>query len=92
MNHDLENVVHQALANAQATGRDYVAQTGEAVRVVCQVRPDITASEALMAVESMRQNQCPPAIGHADFFNGLLTGLALKLSRERFNICASCGD
>ncbi len=55
MNHDLENVIRQALANAQAAGRDYVAQTGEAVRVVCQVRPDMTASEALITVESMRR-------------------------------------
>ncbi len=55
MNHDRENVIRQALANAQAAGRDYVAQTEEAIRVVRQIRPDLTASEALMAVESMRQ-------------------------------------
>ncbi len=55
MNRDLENVVRQALANAQAAGRDYLVQTGEAVRTVRQIRRGMTASEALMAVESIRQ-------------------------------------
>ena len=50
MNPDLENVIRQALADAQAAGKDHLSQTEEAVRTVRQVRPDMTASDALTAV------------------------------------------
>ena len=50
MNPDLENVIRQALADAQAAGKDYLSQTEEAVRTVRQVRPDMTSSDALTAV------------------------------------------
>ncbi len=50
MDPDLENVIRQALADAEAAGKDYRGQTEEAVRVVLQARPDMTASEALVAV------------------------------------------
>ena len=50
MDPDLENVIRQALEDAQATGRDYLSQTEIAVRAVLQIRPDMTASEALTAV------------------------------------------
>ncbi len=50
MDPDLENVIRQALADAGAAGRDYQGQTEEAVRAVLQARPDMTASEALAAV------------------------------------------
>ena len=56
MDPDLENVVRQALADARAAGRDYLTQTELAVRAVCQARPDMTASEALSAVELVRRS------------------------------------
>ena len=53
---DLERVTRQALADAEATGRDYLTQTEEAVRAVLRVRPDMTASEALAAVDLVRRS------------------------------------
>ena len=50
MDPDLENVIRQALADAQAAGRDYLSQTELAVRAVQRAHPDMTASEALTAV------------------------------------------
>ncbi len=55
MDESLERVIRQALADAEATGRDYLTQTELAVRAVLQVRPDMTASEALTAVEMVQQ-------------------------------------
>ena len=56
MDPDLENVIRQALADAGAAGRDYQGQTEEAVRAVLQARPDMTASEALTAVNLVRRS------------------------------------
>jgi hypothetical protein len=56
MDPDLENVIRQALADAKAVGRDHIGQTEEAVRAVLQARPDMTASEALTAVNLVRQS------------------------------------
>ncbi len=50
MDPDLENVIRQALADAQAAGKDYLGQTEEAVRAVQRARPDMTASEGMTAV------------------------------------------
>ena len=50
MDLDLENVIRQALADAEAAGKDYLGQNEEAVRAVLQARPDMTASDALTAV------------------------------------------
>ena len=55
MDPDLENVIRQALADAEVAGRDHVGQTGHAVRAVLQARPDMTASEALAAVNLVRR-------------------------------------
>ncbi len=54
MDRDLENVIRQAIADAQTAGRDYPAQTELAVRAVRQVRPYMTASDALTAVNMAR--------------------------------------
>ncbi len=56
MDADLENVIRQALADAGAAGRDRVAQTEQAVRAVLQARPDMTASDALTAVNLARRS------------------------------------
>ncbi len=37
-------------------GRDYLTQTEEAMRAVLQARPDMTASDALVAVNLVRQS------------------------------------
>ena len=42
MDPDLENVIRQALADAEAAGRDHVAQTEQAVRAVLQARRNMT--------------------------------------------------
>ncbi len=55
MEESLERVIRQALADAEATGRDHLTQKELAVRAVLQVRPDMTASEALTAVEMVQQ-------------------------------------
>ncbi len=55
MDPDLENVIRQSLTDAKAAGKDYLSQTEEAVRTVRQVRPDMTASAALTAVNLVRR-------------------------------------
>jgi hypothetical protein len=52
---DLKHVIEQALEDARSRGRDYLGQTELAVRVVRQARPDMTASDALAAVEFVRR-------------------------------------
>ncbi len=56
MNPDLENVIRQALGDAQAAGRDHTGQTELAIRAVQRARPDMTASDALAAVNLARQS------------------------------------
>ncbi len=51
---DLDTVIRQAHADARAAGLDHPTQTEEAVRAVLKARPDMTASEALSAVEVVR--------------------------------------
>ena len=55
MDPDLENVIRQALGDALAAGRDHLSQTELAVRAVQRVRPDMTASDALAAVNLVRR-------------------------------------
>lgn len=56
MERDLENVIRWAFGNAEAAGKDYLGQTEEAVRTVRQARPDMTASDALVAVNLVRRS------------------------------------
>ncbi len=56
MDRDLENVIRQALEDAQAAGKDHLSQTELAVRAVQRARPDMTASDALAAVNLMRRS------------------------------------
>ncbi len=55
MDPDLLTVIRQALEDARAAGKDYFTETREAVRAARKVRPDMTASEALRAVEVVRR-------------------------------------
>ncbi len=48
MDPELDNIVRQALADAQAAGRDYLSQTEEAIQAVRLARPGMTASGALI--------------------------------------------
>ena len=50
MDSNLENVIRQALGVAKAAGRDGMGQTMLAVQAVQQARPDMTAADALAAV------------------------------------------
>ncbi len=56
MDPDLENVIRQALTDAQAAGKDHMGQTELAVQAVQQARPDMTASDALAAVNLMQRS------------------------------------
>ncbi len=50
MDPDLENVIRKVLGDALAAGKDHLSQTELAVRAVWQVRPNMTASDALAVV------------------------------------------
>ncbi len=50
MDPDVDTVIRQALAKAQAAGKDYLGQTEEAVSAVLRAQPDMTASEAQAAI------------------------------------------
>ncbi len=50
MDPDLENVIRQALGFVRAAGRDDMGQTMLAVQAVQRARPDMTAADALAAV------------------------------------------
>jgi hypothetical protein len=50
MDPDLENVIRQALEISKTAGRDRMSQAVLAVQAVQQARPDMTASDALAAV------------------------------------------
>ncbi len=54
MDPDLESVIRQALGDALAAGRDHLSQTELAVQAVQRARPDMTASDALAAVNLTR--------------------------------------
>ena len=56
MDESLERIIRQTLDEARAKGRDYLTQTELAVRAVCQAHPDMTASDALAAVEMVRRS------------------------------------
>ncbi len=51
----LEWIIRFALKDARAKGRDHLTQTELVVRAVLEARPDMTASEALAAVEMVRR-------------------------------------
>ncbi len=56
MDPDLENVIRQTLADALAAGKDHLTQTELAVRAVLQARPDMTAPDAMAAVNLARRS------------------------------------
>jgi hypothetical protein len=56
MDPDHDNVIRQALADARSAGGDHLGQIELAVQMVLQARPDMTASEALAAVNKVRRS------------------------------------
>ncbi len=56
MDPDLENVIRQALADAKAAGKDHLSQTELAIEAVQRARPDMTAADALAAVNLVRRS------------------------------------
>ena len=54
MDEDLANIIRRALAEARAAGRDDTGQTEQAVRKVRELRPDMTATDALNAINLVR--------------------------------------
>ena len=53
---NFETLIRRALAESQAAGKDRPTQTEEAVRAVLQAFPDMTANEALKAVNLVRRS------------------------------------
>ncbi len=51
----LDNIIRQALADAQAAGRDYFGQTEEAIQTVRLARPGMTILGALSEVNRVRR-------------------------------------
>ncbi len=55
MEPDLDNVIRQALEEAQAAGKAHMSQTVLAVQAVQRARSDMTTVDALAAVNLMRR-------------------------------------
>ncbi len=55
MEPDLDNVIRQALEEAQAAGKAHMSQTVLAVQAVRRARSDMTTVDALAAVNLMRR-------------------------------------
>ncbi|MCG8358734.1 MAG: hypothetical protein MI920_24470 [Kiloniellales bacterium] len=51
---DLVDLIRRSIEEARAKGRDYLGQSEHAVRTVMKVRPDMTLSDALTAVNVIR--------------------------------------
>ena len=56
MDPDLENVIRQTPGDALAAGKDHLSQTELVVRAVQRARPDMTASDSLVAVNLVRRS------------------------------------
>ncbi len=53
----LERVIFRAIQDAKLAGRDNTIQNEVAVRTVRWIRPEMTASDALAAVKSVRRKR-----------------------------------
>jgi hypothetical protein len=54
---NLERVIYRAIQDAKLAGRDNTIQNEVAVRTVRWIRPEMTASEALTVVKSVRHKR-----------------------------------
>ncbi len=57
----LERVIYRAIQDAKLAGRDNTIQNEVAVRTVRWIRPEMTASEALTVVKSVRHKRLQEA-------------------------------
>ena len=55
MDPELDNIIRQALADAQAAGRVYLGQTEKAIQLVRLARPGMTILGALSEVNRVRR-------------------------------------
>jgi hypothetical protein len=56
MDESLKRIIRRAFEEARSKGRDYITQTGLAVRAVRLARPNLTASDALAIVNLVRRS------------------------------------
>ncbi len=54
MNLDLVDLIRRAVDEARGRGRDYLGQNNYAAKTVLMVRPDMTLSDAITAVNEIR--------------------------------------
>ncbi len=54
MDEDLANIIRRALDEARVAGRDDTGQSEHALRKVGKLRPDMTATDALNAINLVR--------------------------------------
>ncbi len=57
----LERVIYRAIQDVKLAGRNTTIQNEVAVRTVRWIRPEMTASEALTAVKSVRRKRLEDA-------------------------------
>ncbi len=57
----LERVIYRAIQDAKLAGRDNTIQNEVAVRTVRWIRPEMTASEVLTVVKSVRHKRLQDA-------------------------------
>jgi hypothetical protein len=60
MDKSIERIIRRVLEEARAGGRDHLTQTELAVRAVREARPDMTAFEALAAVDNWTEHDLRP--------------------------------
>jgi hypothetical protein len=56
MDKSIERIIRCVLEEARAKGRNHLTQTELAVKAVCEARPEMTASDALAAVNTVRRS------------------------------------
>jgi hypothetical protein len=57
----LERVIRRTIMDAKLSGKDYPTQNEVAAHTVRRIRPDMTASEALTAVDFARRDEIEDA-------------------------------
>ena len=55
MDQDLLRIAKRVLEVLEADGQDYIVVTETAVRQILAIRPDVTASDALLALSAARR-------------------------------------
>ncbi len=57
----LERVIRRTILDAKLSGKDYPTQNKVAAHTVRRIRPDMTASEAMAAVDLARRDEIDAA-------------------------------